>query len=234
VTDAGIARNPLIRVLSYNVHRLDDDRDALKTVVRTLAPDVVFVQEGPRRLRWRSRSAAMANSFAMLYAAGGLPALGNVIVTNHRVRVHDTWCLRYPLTPGRHMRGAAFARCSVDGVTFVAVASHLATDDVERPGQARMLKSAMSDVSEPIILGCDLNDTPAGESWKMLSDGLVDAGADSDLPTYPVHKASRRIDAIMVDARCRIERFEVVDSEITRIASDHFPIVSDIALPVIT
>jgi endonuclease/exonuclease/phosphatase family metal-dependent hydrolase len=225
---------PILKVLSYNVHGLSDDRDALTSVVRTLAPDLVFVQEAPRRFRWRTRSASMAHSFGMLYAAGGLPSLGNVIVTSHRVRVHETWCLRYPLTPGRHMRGAAFARCSLLGTAFVAVASHLATDDTERPAQAQLLKAAMTGLDAPVIFGGDLNDIPASESWKLLGDGLVDAGAAEDAPTYPVPRASRRIDAIMVDPRCRIERFEVVDSPAVRLASDHFPIVSDIALPVIT
>jgi endonuclease/exonuclease/phosphatase family metal-dependent hydrolase len=228
------ANGPVIRVISYNVHGLDDDRDALASVVRTLEPDVVFVQEAPRRFRWRTRCAAMAHEFGLLYAAGGLPSLGNVILTNHRVRVHDTWCLRYPLTPGRHMRGAAFARCSVGQVQFVAVASHLATDDAERPGQARVLKAAMSGLDAPIIFGADLNETATGESWRLLANGLVDAGADGDEPTFSIKSPNRRIDAIMVDPRCRIEHFEVNDSMAVRRASDHFPIVSDVALPVLT
>jgi endonuclease/exonuclease/phosphatase family metal-dependent hydrolase len=223
-----------IRVLSYNVHGLGDDREALQSVVRTLAPDVVFVQEAPRRFRWRTRCADLAHAFGTYYAVGGLPSLGNVILTSLRVRLDDVWCQQYPLTPGRHMRGAAFARCSVDGQPFVAVGSHLSTDPIERPAQARRLKAAMADVTDPIVFGADLNDEPSGESWKILADGLLDAGADGDVPTFPVRGPRRRIDAIMVDPRLRIERFEVVDSPDVRLASDHFPIVCDIALPVIT
>ncbi len=95
--------DPLIRVLSYNVHGQDDDREALASVVRTLSPDLVFVQEGPRRFRWRTHAADLAHRFGLIYAAGGLPSLGNLILTSQRIRVHDTWCLRYPLTPGRSM-----------------------------------------------------------------------------------------------------------------------------------
>jgi endonuclease/exonuclease/phosphatase family metal-dependent hydrolase len=229
-----IGEGPRLRVLSYNVHGLSDDRDALASAVRTVAPDIAVVQEAPRRFRWRARSAAMAHSFGMLYAAGGLPSLGNVIVTSHRVRVRETWCLRYPLTPGRHMRGAAFATCEVDGVRFVMAASHLATDPVERPVQARLFKGAIADVDVPVVLGCDLNDTPGSESWKVLADGLIDAGAEGDAATYAVPNPSRRIDAIMIDPQCRIERFEVVDTPAVRRASDHFPIVCDLVLPVIT
>lgn len=225
---------PVIRVVSYNVHGLSDDRHALASVVRTLAPDVVLVQEAPRRFRWRTRCADLAHSFGLIYAAGGLPSLGNVIATSQRIRVHETWCVRYPLTPGRHMRGAAFARCSVAGVPFVAVGSHLSTDDAERPAQAARLKRAMTGLDVPIVLGCDVNETAAGESWKLLSERLLDAGANDDEPTFPVAGPRRRIDAIMVDPRARIERYGVVVSDPARQASDHFAIVSDVALPVIT
>jgi endonuclease/exonuclease/phosphatase family metal-dependent hydrolase len=227
-------QGPSLRVLSYNVHGLSDDRRALASVVRTVAPDIAVVQEAPRRFRWRARSAAMAHSFGMLYAAGGLPSLGNVIVTSHRVRVRETWCIRYPLTPGRHMRGAAFARCEVEGVAFVMAVSHLATDPAERPAQAQLFKDAIADLDVPVLVGCDLNDTPPGQSWKVLAEGLLDAGADGDAATFAVPEPSRRIDAIMIDPRCRIERFEVVDSPDVRRASDHFPIVCDLVLPVIT
>jgi endonuclease/exonuclease/phosphatase family metal-dependent hydrolase len=223
-----------LRVLSYNVHGLDDDLGALESVVRAIAPDIVFVQEAPRRFRWRTRCAAMAHSFGMIYAAGGLPSLGNVIVTSQRVRVHETWCLQYPLTPGRHMRGAAFARCSVGRVPFVAVASHLATDDAERPDQAHLLKIAMDGCDDPVLFGGDINETSGGSAWRMLADGLIDVGAETDLPTFSVANPKRRIDAIMVDPRCEVVRFQVVDSPEVRRASDHFPIVLDVALPVLT
>ncbi len=223
-----------VRLMSYNVHGLDDDLAALESVVRSVAPDIVFVQEAPRRFRWRTRCASMAHSFGMIYAVGGLPSLGNVIVTSQRVRVHETWSLQYPLTPGRHMRGAAFARCSIGRVPFVAVGSHLATDDTERPDQAHLLKVAMDKHDEPVLFGGDINETSGGSAWRMLADGLIDAGADSDLPTFSVANPKRRIDAIMVDPRCEVRRFQVLDSPEVRRASDHFPIVLDVALPVLT
>ncbi|RQX59584.1 endonuclease, partial [Micromonospora chalcea] len=124
MTDSGVP----LRVLSYNVHGQRDDTAALAEVVRGAEPDVVIVQEGPRRFRWRQKCAALAESFGMVVAAGGLPSLGNVLLTSLRVRVTETSCQRYPLTPGRHMRGAAYARCRVGGVDVLLAGSHLATD----------------------------------------------------------------------------------------------------------
>src|SRR3954454_14019814 len=114
-----------LRVVAYNIHSSRDDLNALATVVRSLKPDILVVQEGPRRLRWRTKAAALAHSFQMVYATGGQPSMGNVIMTNLRVRVRHTWAVRFPLKPGRHMRGAAFARCEVAGIGFTVVGTHL-------------------------------------------------------------------------------------------------------------
>ncbi len=220
-----------VRVVSYNVHGLDDDQGALASVVRALAPDVIVVQEAPRGFRWRTRCAALAHSWGMIYAGGGLPSLGNVIMTTQRVRVREVECLRYPLTPGRHMRGAVLVECDIGRTRFVVAGSHLATDPVERPSQARLLKTALAAAKAPMIFAGDLNDTSDGEAWRVLVEGLADAAGTVHRPTFSVASPRRRIDAIFVDPSCDVTRYEVVDSPAVRLASDHFPIVADISLP---
>jgi endonuclease/exonuclease/phosphatase family metal-dependent hydrolase len=236
-----------MRVMSYNVHGLRDDRSALAEVVREVAPDVLVVQEAPRRLRWRTRNAQLAHALDLVYVTGGAPSLGNVIMTNLAVRPYGAWELRYPLTPGRHMRGAAFARCTADGVSFVVAGSHLATDPAERPGQARLLKKALTDhgrhsasapqggatdritTDAPVILTVDLNDEPGGVAWQTLAEGLVDAAGEDASATFPA--TGQRLDAIMVDPRIAVSSYRVVDSPAARRASDHLPVVADLTLP---
>jgi endonuclease/exonuclease/phosphatase family metal-dependent hydrolase len=248
-----------LRVVSYNVHSLRDDREALAAVVRSLEPDVLIVQEAPRRFRWRTRCAQLAHSFGMYYAEGGLPSLGNVILTSLRVRVVESWCLRYPLTAGRHMRGAAFTRCIVPGATpFVVAGSHLSTYDGERPRQAGLLLPALGAAAAPIILGIDLNETDSGDSWKLLAADLADVGAaateslvaapslrdgraessvaapslrDGRSATFPAGAPDRRIDAIFADRRIGVDRFAVVSTPEALRASDHLPLVADLSLP---
>lgn len=220
-----------LRVVSYNVHSQRDDLDALASIVRSLAPDVLVVQEAPRRWRWRTKCAELAHSFGMFVAVGGQPSLGNLIVTNLRVRITDTWCMRFPLTPGRHMRGAAFARCTVAGAAPIVIAgSHLSTDDSERPAQASMVRQALHARLEPVVLGVDLNETPSGSSWQILSAGFTDSGIDGPA-TFPTRGADRRIDALFVDPRLTVNRFEVVTGPAAIRASDHFPLVADLTLP---
>ena len=220
-------------MLSYNVHGQRDDTAALAEAVRDLAPDVVVIQEGPRRFRWRGKVAALAHSFGMVVAAGGLPSLGNLVLTTFRVRVHDAWCVRFPLTPGRHMRGAAFASCSIGPARFVVAGAHLSVDPDERPAQARELKDAMSKVDEPVILGVDLNEGSGGAAWRTVADGMTDAAVALDgaaVPTFSCANPRDRIDAIFVDPRISVRDYAVVDTPLTRRASDHFPVRADLVI----
>lgn len=239
-----------LRVLTYNIHGRRDDRAALAEVVRSIAPDVAILQEAPRHWRWRSKCATLADSFGMVVGVGGLPAVGNLILTTLRVRITDTWTVRFPLTPGRHLRGAAFARCALGPTRFVVTGSHLSTDPAERPSQARLLRQACDELDEPLILGLDVNDTPpatdtppaadprsaggAASAWQIVAAGLTDTAAVTgvgDVRTFPCAGPDRRLDAVFVDPRIRVADCAVVDTALARRASDHLPVVADLILP---
>ena len=235
---------PVLRVVSYNIHSQRDDPEALVGVVRGLAPDVLLVQEAPRRFRWRHKCSELARSFGLYVAEGGLPALGNLVLTDLRVQIGRSRCVRFPLTPGRHMRGAALVECAVAGVPFAVVGTHLGTDAGERPAHARLLRAALADLRGPVIVGADLNDEPGGPAWSVLAGGLVDAAAAvavpagggpgvavRPVPTYSCADPRRRIDAIFTDPRIAVEAYRVVDTPAARRASDHFPVVADLRLP---
>lgn len=223
-----------LRVLSYNIHSQRDDTAALAGVVRAAEPDVVIVQEGPRRFRWRQKCASLADSFGLVMAVGGLPSLGNLLLTSLRVRVVGTRCQRYPLTPGRHLRGAAYAECLVGGSRFLLAGSHLSTDPAERPGQAAAFKRELAAVTLPVIAGADLNEGPDGPAWQTVAAGLTDAAVAREAAerhTYSCANPRRRLDAIFVDPRVTVVDYDVVDTPATRRASDHFPVLVDLLLP---
>jgi endonuclease/exonuclease/phosphatase family metal-dependent hydrolase len=220
-----------LRVLSYNIHSSKDDLGALARVVRAIAPDVMIVQEAPRRFRWRQKCADLARSFDLVVAGGGLPSLGNLVLTSLRVRAREAWPVQYPLTPGRHMRGAQFARCTVGRTGFVVVGSHLSTDATERPAQATLLKKYLNEADEPVIFGGDLNENSGGAAWRTLADGLVDAavaaGADAR-PTFPAGAPRDRIDVVLVDPRWTVAGYELVSTPDALAASDHLPLTVDL------
>jgi endonuclease/exonuclease/phosphatase family metal-dependent hydrolase len=221
-----------VRVLTYNVHGLHDDRQALYTAIQSVAPDVVLVQEAPRRLRWRSRCADLARRCGLYYAAGGGPAIGNLIMVSERVRVLRDWSLRFPLRAGRHLRGVAFAECVVRGSRFVAVGTHLSTDPVERVDQAVRLAPVLAGQSHPVLLGADLNEPPGGPVWDTLTGiGLTDPGADKDSPTISVTSPRARIDGLLLAPDFAVHEHAVLDTAATRTASDHFPVYAELSLP---
>jgi endonuclease/exonuclease/phosphatase family metal-dependent hydrolase len=224
---------PQLRVVSYNVHGLRDDLGTLGSVVRELAPDVLVVQESPRRLRWRARCADLAHRCGLVYAAGGGPALGNLILVSLRVAVPRAWALRYPLVPGRHMRGAVFARCVVSGAPLTVAGTHLGLVAEERLDQARRLRDALAGVDGPTVLAGDFNEAADGPARRLLGEGRVDAAGTDDTATYPAAGggvAGARIDALLVHPAVTVGGYRVVSSAATARASDHLPVVVDLSL----
>jgi endonuclease/exonuclease/phosphatase family metal-dependent hydrolase len=226
---------PVLRVVTYNLHWQRDAVAGLAAVVRELRPDILIAQEAPRRLRWRQHCAELARRFDLLYVEGGLPSVGNLILCDQRVRVHDTWSVQFPLTPGRHLRGGAFARCSVARTPFVVAGSHLSTDPAERPVQAAVLKKTMAEADAPLVLGVDVNESSGGAAWRTLADGLVDtalAVPGAEAATYPAAAPTKRLDAIFVDERFTVRAHEVPATAAAQRASDHLPVLAELTVPV--
>jgi endonuclease/exonuclease/phosphatase family metal-dependent hydrolase len=217
-----------VRVVSYNIHSFKDDLGALAAVVADLAPDVLIVQEGARRFRWRQKNASLADRLRMVVGGGGLWSLGNLVLTTLRVRVLETHDLRYPLMPGHHMRGAVFATCEVPGARFVVTGSHLSTDAEVRSVQGAAWRAAIDGYDLPVIAAGDLNAEPGEPAWNAVADGLHVAGI---APTHPASGPTRQIDGVFVDKRIEVASFRVIDTPKARLASDHLPIAVDLAIP---
>jgi endonuclease/exonuclease/phosphatase family metal-dependent hydrolase len=225
-----------VRVLTYNVHGQKDDVEALARVVRAAAPDVMVVQEGPRRLRWRTRAADLARRCGLFSGGGGAPAAGNLLLFSQRVRVLETWSVLFPLNPRHHLRGVAFARCVLDWgdatraeQPFVVAGTHLSTDPEQRLRQAGLLAPVLAGRSEPVVLGADLNEPPDGPVWKQFGGvGLRDIAPDDAPITFSVASPRHRLDALLVGDGWRVAGYQVIDSADARVASDHFPVLAEL------
>ena len=115
------------------------------------------------------------------------------------------------------------------GGRFTVSGSHLATDPTERPAQAALWKQELSRLDGPVIAAADLNEGPGGGAWRTVEDGFTSYGEAS--PTYPASLPNRRIDGIFVTPDITIEKYEVVESDRARRASDHLPVVADLLVP---
>jgi endonuclease/exonuclease/phosphatase family metal-dependent hydrolase len=76
----------------------------------------------------------------------------------------------------------------------------------------------------------DFNDTPNSYAYRTLSQGMQDAFWKSGRglgSTFNGPIPGLRIDHMLVDLYIKVERFEVVEEDI----SDHFPVMSWVGIP---
>ncbi|MEP6695279.1 MAG: endonuclease/exonuclease/phosphatase family protein [Pseudonocardiales bacterium] len=213
---------PALRVLSYNMRSLRDDPAALVRVVRGAAPDVVCVQEAPKWWRWRSRCAELARRCDLFFVTGGLPAGNNILMSTVAVGVEATADSLFTRRFGLHQRGTATAMCSLDGARFRLVSTHLDMAAPDRRLHVEEIFVALGPLSEPVILGADVNEHPGEPAWEALAAVLPESGAGT---------LARRIDGVFLSPSIRVLSAAVLDSPDVRIASDHRPLLVECELP---
>jgi endonuclease/exonuclease/phosphatase family metal-dependent hydrolase len=150
--------------------------------------------------------------------------------------------------PGLEERGVLWVEVDVEGATLQVLNTHLSILERERRLQVEALLQPRWLGQErngiPRILCGDLNTGP--ESWTCRRLGTVLRNVDEDVPlpagggdgriepkrrTWSGRLPLRRIDHVFVGGDLRAERVEVPRTRLTRVASDHLPLVVDLSLP---
>ena len=223
-----------IRVATYNILMGGRRGSVLHEVVRRMRPDVLLVNESPKRpLLWKRQCRQLSDQWGLRCVAGGRPAGSNLIAVGPRVVVKTAGeeRLRQPLFQPR--RGIAWAQLRVDGRLMGVVSCHLSLDRDRRLTEVRRIIEIASMLRGPVIVGGDLNERPGGPSWKRLRDaGFRDPGSDEWL-TFPAEAPTARIDALLVrgtTAKVLSHGDPGVPEELLRAASDHRPVLAEIEL----
>jgi len=236
---AGRAR---LRVMTYNVHvgiGTDKKLDLARTaeVIRRERPDLVGLQEVDRgvertgrvdQIAELARLTGMEHAFAHnLDYQGG--QYGVAVLSRRPVLSIDHRRFRH-LREGER-RGFLRVEVEAGGGRLNFVTTHLDYQHADnRLYEARQLLAALAEAKGPVILTGDLNDEPAGETYKFLAARYADAwaGAPGAGLTYPADKPSKRIDYVLFDARAglRARGARVVET----LASDHLPLVAELEL----
>lgn len=240
-----------VRVVSYNVRDLLDDRDEVAHVLRTLAPDVVCLQEVPRRWFQIPRVRRLARESALRWIDGGRGSGGTAVMVGRRLDVlsHASW--RLPVAHRwTRTRGAAQVTVRVPGGDLLTVASvHLSLQAAERLRHLDEIVGRATVAPGVKVLAGDLNEEPDGPVWDALlrsADGLAaglrlrDAALADPLvlpaPTFPARRPHRRIDAVLVGEGVVVRRARVagvadrLTAEGLAAASDHLPLVADLVV----
>lgn len=238
-----------LRVMSYNVHGCSgmDGRVSPRRIARVIEqqePDIVAVQELDHG-RFRSRGEDQAGEIA---AVLGYHVTFCVTVVKGAERYGHAILSRWPLETKRvadlptddkswwpEPRGALWSRVMLGSVAVNVLTTHLGLSARERLEQMRqLLGEGWLDAipeEEAVILCGDLNLLPGSVPHRMAADRLYDvAKSRRRLRTFSASRPFARLDHIFVSAQFETAHVEAVRNDLTRVASDHLPLVADLRL----
>jgi endonuclease/exonuclease/phosphatase family metal-dependent hydrolase len=222
------------------------DPERIARVLAELRPDVAGLQEvgaaalpagvpDPAALLGGLAGLRSAFGRTMAHLRGGPDsAYGNAVLARAPIEAVRSYDLS---VPGREPRGCVRADVELDGAIVHFFAAHLGLDWRERRRQAAQLLSAdiLRDaaLAHPLVLVGDFNslsNRSAVPRW--LRRQLVDCALASrnEAPTFPSRFPLFRLDHCYVDAAFRVLSVEVHRSRLARRASDHLPLVVELAL----
>lgn len=238
-----------MRLVTYNVHRcvgvdkrLDVER--IVGVIAELEPDIVCLQEldvGRARTGGVDQARTIADRLSM--AVRFHPAMrveaeeyGDAILTRHPeslIRVGALPTVRG--VPGLEPRGALWVRVNIEGVDINVLTAHLGLVPREQRLQAAALVGkewlGHPDCKGPTMLAGDFNATSITRPYQTLARNHADCqrqlGLRPTIKTFPSGFPAIRIDHVFVSPEIRITGVRAPFSPLSRMASDHLPLVVD-------
>lgn len=225
-----------LRVLTYNVRSMRDDRAALGRVIRSADPDVVLVQESPRFARWRSLCAQLARRANLVVVSGGRYAGSNLVLSSLAVDVESTADVLFSRKLFKHRRGTAIAVLSKGGTRFAVAGTHLDLDEPARLRHVAELETAIEHnvpAQVPTIVAGDINDRPGSAVWQALTGARTDVFATAGTGngfTSTAADPRQIIDGVFVDARISVVAARVLGGPDVAAASDHCPLLAELEL----
>jgi endonuclease/exonuclease/phosphatase family metal-dependent hydrolase len=228
-----------LRVGSYNIHRCVGtdgrcDVQRVAAVIKEMGCDTIGLQEVDSRPGEHSDShqlehLAEATGMQAIAAATILKhdrAYGNALLTRRKVldvRRHDLSFLRF------EPRGALEVDLEVAGSCMRVFVMHLGLLPIERRYQMRKVLKILREMpmDQPVVVLGDINEwLPFSRPLRWLHGVL---GRPPWQRTFPVYAPMFALDRVWVRPRGSLLQFGVHRSQLSRYASDHFPVTAVVA-----
>jgi endonuclease/exonuclease/phosphatase family metal-dependent hydrolase len=224
-----------LRLVSWNVRDLLGDPDAVRRVVRALAPDVLCLQEAPRRLPGVVRNRMLARACGLRFVAGGRTSGGTALLVAPRIGVRRAVGARLPvrgvITRTRGLVVAELVGALPGGPLELTVACvHLPLEPDLRVRHAELAVAALDRRPGRHVLCGDLNELPGAPAWRLLEHAAGRDPAPDAGPTFPAGRPHSRVDAVFVGAGLAVTGYGdggADPADVVR-ASDHMPVVVDL------
>lgn len=240
------------RILTYNVHRcVGTDRKLdvgrIAEVIARLKPDIVALQEldvGRRRTGHVDQAHEIAQRLSMTYRFNAALRVeeeqyGDAILTAYPERLVKAGPLPgYNRVPSLEPRGALWIEADIDGRVVQIINTHLGLVPREQQIQAKMLAGedwlGHADCRAPSIVLGDFNATATSIVYRTLVAGMREsrrcAVRHAPSSTFPAPLPVLRIDHVFVSEGIRVDYVFAPYDPLTRVASDHLPLVVDFSL----
>jgi endonuclease/exonuclease/phosphatase family metal-dependent hydrolase len=219
-----------IRVASYNLKDFTLDRSAAARVIQTIDPDVLCLQEVPRRLFSTFRVSAFAAECGMYWSGRHRGSGGTTIFTSLRVQVTESRHYRLRVARLQRTRGYAVIRVAPPGrEPLVAASVHLSLDEAERERHAGEILKAVS-AGGPVLLAGDLNEGETGRAWRLFASPLRLISPTA--PTFTARNPRKLLDVIFASPGLTVlphQELALPDADLVA-ASDHRPVWVDLDL----
>ncbi|HET7278161.1 MAG TPA: endonuclease/exonuclease/phosphatase family protein [Dermatophilaceae bacterium] len=219
-----------VRVASYNLRDFKDDPGAAARVIRAIDPDVLCLQEVPRRLFSTFRVASFAARCGMYWSGRHRGSGGTTIFTSLRVQVSESRHHRLRVARLQRTRGYAVMRLATPGCQPLVVASvHLSLDEAERQRHAAHVLKSISG-GGPVLLAGDLNEGEQGRAWELIASSmrLISPAA----PTFPARNPRSMLDVVFGSPDVVVGPHQELSLPVDDLvaASDHRPVWVDVQL----
>jgi endonuclease/exonuclease/phosphatase family metal-dependent hydrolase len=221
-----------VRVTTYNVRGFRAGIGAVASVVGEVGPDVLLLQETGSRRALRRFALEMAMSVAEDPPSPLRRRVKDAVLVRDPFRIGEHRFRRFRRSRVRYPRGCIAAR--VDGApgSLWAISVHLGLDGTERGRHARELMELVDRLerSAPVVLGGDLNATPAARAVRRIADRLPDVSSGREAaPTFPASAPVARIDHLFASAGLRVAATSTGSAGAAE-ASDHLPVTAELEL----
>jgi endonuclease/exonuclease/phosphatase family metal-dependent hydrolase len=252
VPAAARAETSRVRLMTYNVHGCSgmDGRVSPRRVARVIAaqnPDLVALQEidlGRRRSRAEDQASLIARQLGMHSVfcptvTRGNEHYGHALLSRWPIEVVKRALLPHdPRSWWKEPRAALAARVIINGTPVFVVTTHLGLGRHERVLQMRALLGSdwlgrVPD-DEAIVMCGDFNLSPGSPPYLLAAARLRDAQlacpGHRPLRTFSSNRPFARLDHVFTSARFDVQGVTVPRNDLTRVTSDHLPLVVDLSL----
>jgi endonuclease/exonuclease/phosphatase family metal-dependent hydrolase len=241
----------VVRLATYNVHscigldgRLSPSRIA--RVLATASPDIVALQEIDvlhDRSRFVHQAEKIARALNMeLHFHPSFEVeegqYGNAILSRFPLEVMRAGPLP-ALDKRQQPRGALWVQVDVGGRPLQVLTTHLGLSSTERALQVEELLGQEwldhPDCREPFVVCGDMNMLPGSKAYRRMTARLRDV--QKSIERYQPQRTwfapfpLTRIDHVFVGESLRVMQIDIPRTRLSRVASDHLPLVVDLELP---